>query len=146
MSSTTAITTLLRIMQRSNSIRMTSIGVVDETNLTFTRVLRDINIRKEAHLAEKWHKGSVALPLLRSAGIVNTINNNIFGGKQRNITERKRIRAEARVATEREVHTITIDSLATLADMTHTKTEAGAPIIGKGAQLHKGGLPATMAL
>jgi hypothetical protein len=134
--------TTLRIIRRNNSVRMATIGV-DEMNITITRVLRDIGTLKEVHLAERWHHGSGAPPLLRSAGIVNTIN---ICGKQRSITDRKRIWAEAGVATEKDVHTIMINWAATLVNVTHSKTEAGATIIAKGAQLHKGGLRATKVL
>jgi hypothetical protein len=94
----------LRIILRNHTVRMATIGVV-EMNLTIAKVLRDICTLKEAHLAERWYHGSVAPPLLRSAGTVNT---NICG-KQRSITDRKRIAAGAGVATEKDVHTIMID-------------------------------------
>lgn len=84
---------------------MATIGVV-EMNLTIAKVLLDIGTLKEAHLAERWHHGSVVPPLLRSAGTVNTTK---ICAKQRSITDRKRITAGAGVATDKDVHTIMID-------------------------------------
>ena len=97
--------TTLRIIPWNNTVRMATIGGV-EMNLTIAKVLRDIGTLIEAHLAERWYHGSVAPPLLRSAGTVNTTN---ICGKQRSITDHKRITAGAGVATEKDVHTIMIE-------------------------------------
>ena len=94
----------LRIINLNHTVRMAIIGVV-EMSLTIARVLRDIGTLKEARLAERWYHGSVAPPLLRFAGTVNTTN---ICGKQRSITDRKMITAGAGVATEKDVHTIMI--------------------------------------